>query len=266
MLAFFLLWLVSLLVSLWDIGQYLIAQDPISSIFLPMIFVVFFPGVSMLLSYIRHDEEWTSEILRPSPFLVFLLVLFSFSILFWVHPTALSWMGAIIGIASLLSMIDSRANFTLALLFLSATIASLLVDKKDIAELFSIYTYYSLVWGVVAELLSPYIRRLFGRWQITSWYPQGWSLYLSEMRFILSTVLLLFPYLFVFFVYFILRDVPLWRLQFHDDLLGLLTVLAYASLAVVWYHWKWGIYRSIPARIHSLYKMIRTRLIRSHRS
>ncbi len=73
--------------------------------------------------------------------------------------------------AALLSLIDARQLFLVALMGLILTVVALLWDRAPLAEQASITVYYALVAGVVAELLAPPLRSLIQRYRWMQYSP-----------------------------------------------------------------------------------------------
>ena len=146
MLAFYLLWSISLVSVITELTWFLLDAREVSSVFLALLFVVFFPFAAFLREYIESDTDSMDHHMKPSLVLILLFVGIVFSVLILSSPSALGWISLIIGVASLLSLLDTRYNFVFALLMLSVVPVLLIIENKELAEQFSIITYYSLVW------------------------------------------------------------------------------------------------------------------------
>lgn len=177
-----------------------------------------------VLLFLKKDGVWVGILSGKKPGALIVVIILSGITWYLTHGQLLPWWGISLFFIVLFWWLDERIFFGLALSTLFLVVHSLLLEKKDLSEYFSLLTYYFLIGGVMASFLTSPVQKYIVRYFPDISPPDWWYGYISELRFFVSILHTFLPLFFVLVLLFSFLD---WwvKVSFDSDFLTSLSIL-----------------------------------------
>ncbi len=237
MRPFLILFITGILFIFFDSTNIFFLGIGRSDLFFSMVLALFLP---IYFAAYRHialspKEEKTSY---PSLFQGFLLVWFSFFLIWYLHIDFPIVFLLILWITSVFSLLNIRIFFLIVFMFLSAIPIAFLIEEGNMAGIFSQYVFYGLMFGCISDMVAPRIQSIMKRNQWLRYSPPEWELYLSEIQKIFLWYLKNGIYIFIPSLALVTFQRYFWNIHIDTSIPMILIFLFYFSFLIVPIQWK----------------------------
>ncbi len=231
MKQFLFLWFWAVVYVICDLMQYSLWLSRVSQFFFPVLLIIVLPLWSTGITELNKSE--TVE--QSSPSLPRVLLIIGVSIfLIWYFSLSFSIaLTLILIIASLFGFMSAWILLLISLLILWMMPIVSIIDKRNLLESLSLYSYYGLAWGFVANIFAPWITKMLKKIPWIEYAPQEWKHYISELEWIFRGYLKNFSYIFPLWLMYIFLEKTTWPLYLSQDIPIFLILFMYGSFLIV---------------------------------